>query len=370
MARVLFHSPSVRPDPSAPTGPALTAALLLRVLAISHHAVAPTVRFLLLNRPNDDAGRRRRIDAAAACQAARVIRSCRGPRGDGAADLWLCFRPQAAAPDRIGATVTQALGLPSLLVTAGATGVGAVPDPNPSAMIAIGQDAADGAPPRGPTCIRPFLDLATVNAATKTRQQTRAALAARLQLPKETAWLTAVLTDSDGAMDSLATLTAALSRIAGTPWHLVLMLAGPSASDPQRLLSALPRDRVRLVGAVDRRGLLQILSAADLYAWPDVGEAEALALLQAQACGLAAVVGRSPTARDVVVDGRTGRLAEAGNPASFANNLTFLLRHQPFLATYQRAAVETTIADHGLAKAADALDAAIESALESAPRSA
>ena len=370
MARVLFHSPSVRPDPSAPTGPGLTAALLLRMLAISRHAVDPAARFLLLNRPDDDPDRRRRIAAAAACQATRIVRSYRGQRGAGSPDLWLCFRPQAAAPDRLGATVTEALGLPSLLVTVGAEGIGVVHNPGPSAVIAIGQDAANNAASLAPTHIRPFLDLATVHAATKTRQQTRAALAARLQLPTDTAWLAAVLTDSDGAMASLAMLTTALSRTAGTAWHLMVMLAGRPASDPQHLLSALPHDRVRLVGAVDRRGLLQILSAADLYAWPDVGEAEALALLQAQACGLAAVVGRSPTARDVVVDGRTGRLAEAGNPASFANNLTFLLRHQAFLTTYQRAAVETAVADHGLAKAADALDAAIESALGSVPRSA
>ena len=370
MAKILFHSPSVRPDPNAPTGPALAAALLLRALAIGRHDVVPAAPFRLLESPGDDADRRRRIAAAAACQAARAIRPHRAPSRGKAPDLWLCFRPRAAAPDRVGATVTAALGLPGLLVTAGPSNGIAVSDPPPAAMIAIGSDAAAGSGPVLPIGIRPFLDLATVHARMKTRQQNRSALASRLQLPTDRPWLAAALTAGDMAMGSLAVLTAALSRMVGLAWCLVLIQTERPTGDPRRLLANLPHERVRLVGPVDRSGFLQLISTADVYAWPDIGETETLALLEAQACGLAAVVGRSPAAEDVAVDGRTGRLAEGGNPASFANNLSFLLRHQQFLATYQRAAVETAVADHGLAKAADAFDAAIETALATGRRPA
>jgi hypothetical protein len=379
MARILFHSPSVRPDPTAATGPALAAHLLLEALAVSRHAVTMAVRFRLPGRPGDDDTRRRRLDAAAACQAARVLRECRRLAPEAAPELWLAFRPHPGLPDRLGQPVTAALGVPSLLVASGPAGA-ALPGPVPAAaVVAVGQEALDEAAAAAGVDnarlfpARPFLDLATLQPLKKTARQTRAALAARLQLPAEEPWLVAALTDDAHADASLAVLSEALSRTAGLPWRLILAQTGPTgaapagprgsaAGDPQRCLAALPRQRVRLIGPVDRAGLLQVLSAADLFAWPAVGEAEALALLQAQALGLAAVAGRTPAAADIVVDGRTGRLAAAGNPASFANNLTFLLRHPQFLATYRHTAAETALADHGLAKAADALDAAIEGA--------
>jgi hypothetical protein len=369
MARLLFHSPSVRPDPQAPTGPALAAHLLLEALRISRHAVEPAARFLLHERPDDDAARRRRIAAAAAGQAARVRRFAgRRPPGE-APQAWLCFRPVAAAPDRVGGAVAGTLGLPAILVAAGPEDAAAAAGPAPAAVVAVGQDALDAVaaarPPGGPAPvgIRPFVDLAAVHAMAKTRATTRSALAARLQLPSDEPWLAAVLADGGGGGESLSALCRALSRVAGLAWKLVLVQAGAATGEAARTLSGLPRERVRLVGPVDRPELMRILSAADLFAWPRVGEAEALALLQAQAFGLPAVTGRTPAAADIVVDGRTGRLAEAGNPASFANQLTFLLRHPEFLATYRKAAAETALADHGLATAADALDAAIEGAL-------
>lgn len=381
MARILFHSPSVRPDPTAATGPALAAHLLLDALAVSRHAVSMAVRFRLRDRPGDDDTRRRRLDAATACQAARVLRDCRRLAPEAAPELWLAFRPRPGLPDRLGQPVTAALGLPSLLVASGPEGA-ALPGPAPAAAVAVavGQEALDdaaaavGVDAARLFPARPFVDLATLQPLKKTARQTRTALAARLQLPAEEPWLVAALTDAPGADAGLAVLSEALSRTAGLPWRLILALTGPTgaapagptgsaAGNPQRRLAALPRQRVRVIGPVDRAGLLQVLSAADLFAWPAVGEAEALALLQAQALGLAAVAGRTPAAADIVVDGRTGRLAAAGNPASFANNLTFLLRHPQFLTTYRHTAAETALADHGLAKAADALDAAIKGAL-------
>lgn len=78
-----------------------------------------------------------------------------------------------------------------------------------------------------------------------------------------------------------------------------------------------------------RRHLWSYLSAADLYAIPSRREGFAVAVLEAMACGLAAVASQAPGVSDVLPHGEAdgGVLVPPENPAALASALLDLIDH-------------------------------------------
>ncbi len=81
-------------------------------------------------------------------------------------------------------------------------------------------------------------------------------------------------------------------------------------------LKALAEDllpgRVVFTGRVARPDMAQCYSAADLFAFPGIGESLGMVYLEAQACGLPVVALESPGVSQVVVGGQTGIACRAG----------------------------------------------------------
>jgi glycosyltransferase involved in cell wall biosynthesis len=65
--------------------------------------------------------------------------------------------------------------------------------------------------------------------------------------------------------------------------------------------------------------------AADLFVWPAVNEAYGMAILEAQAAGLAVVAGRCGGVPDIVGDGETGCLVPVADAAACARAVARLL---------------------------------------------
>jgi glycosyltransferase involved in cell wall biosynthesis len=81
--------------------------------------------------------------------------------------------------------------------------------------------------------------------------------------------------------------------------------------------------RVRMLGT--RRDVAQLLAAADIFLLSSISEGVPLTLLEAMAAGLPCVstaVGGTP---EVILDGQTGLLARAGDPADVAQKLRTLI---------------------------------------------
>jgi glycosyltransferase involved in cell wall biosynthesis len=105
-----------------------------------------------------------------------------------------------------------------------------------------------------------------------------------------------------------------------------LVMAGAGDSSTWRALAETChcRDSIDFTGYVS--DMPALYRRAALFVLPSRGEGISNALLEAQAHGLPAVVSDIPGNREVVVDGRTGLVAPADDPASLAGRLLDLLR--------------------------------------------
>ena len=114
--------------------------------------------------------------------------------------------------------------------------------------------------------------------------------------------------------------------------ELVLVGDGPERSSLERQVRRSRLRRVTFTGALDRTGVLAQLHRADVFALPVrtrlAGldpEGLGLAALEAFACGLPVVVGRSGGAPETVRPGRTGYVVEPDDPYELATRLADLL---------------------------------------------
>lgn len=117
-----------------------------------------------------------------------------------------------------------------------------------------------------------------------------------------------------------------------TPDELVLVGDGPERPRLERLITRHRLTGVRLTGALDQTGVLAELQRSDVLAFPvrtRLGgldpEGLGLASLEAAACGLPVVVGRSGGAPETVDHGRTGYVIDPDDPYELAARLSDLL---------------------------------------------
>jgi len=110
-------------------------------------------------------------------------------------------------------------------------------------------------------------------------------------------------------------------------------VAGVGSRRPhfERLVAALGLgDAVRFLGFVSDEDLPGLYNAADLYVgasrrFDRLAEGFGIALVEAAACGLAVVGGRSGGVPDAVREGETGILVDPEDPAAVADGITRLL---------------------------------------------
>lgn len=115
--------------------------------------------------------------------------------------------------------------------------------------------------------------------------------------------------------------------------RLVIIGEGPGRRRLERLVSRLRLcGQVRFTGQLAAGDVVRELHDADVFAAPCrdrlgglLTEGLGLSVLEASATGLPVVVGRSGGSPDTVVDGRTGLLVDAADPAELARALLALL---------------------------------------------
>ena len=97
--------------------------------------------------------------------------------------------------------------------------------------------------------------------------------------------------------------------------------------------------------------VLDLMRSCDLLVLPSIVEGRALVQQEAMACGLPLIVTRNAGGEDLIVEGETGFLVPAGDPAAIAKKIEWFVtnRHQmPAMRAAARAkAAELTWADYG-----------------------
>jgi len=124
-----------------------------------------------------------------------------------------------------------------------------------------------------------------------------------------------------------AVLLKALSQLKDSRIHLVIGGRGGEEPHLRRLTESLSlQGRVHLLGF--REDVPRLLSAFDVYALPSFSEGQSLALMEAMAAGLPIVASRVGGNPELIREGESGLLFEAGNAEDLASKLKTLLDSQ------------------------------------------
>jgi len=123
------------------------------------------------------------------------------------------------------------------------------------------------------------------------------------------------------------TLLHAFAFLRGNP-RLLVAGAGSLESELRRLAARLGiQRRVRFLGF--QPDVKPWLRAADAFVLSSLWEGLPVGLLEAGACALPSVATDVPGSREVIVRGRTGRLAPSGSPVDLAQVMTAMMHSSP-----------------------------------------
>jgi glycosyltransferase involved in cell wall biosynthesis len=336
--RVAFYAPLKPADHPIPSGDRLLARLFADAIARAGHDVVVASRLRTFE-GRGDLVRQRRLAAVGAGIAQRLLQRWRRVPG-AAPDLWFTYHLYHKAPDPLGPVVSQVLRIPYVIAEAShapkqrdgpwAEGHAACEAAirAADALVCINPDDVpmiDAV--RDPAAVRvvlpPFIDVARFVAAGRDDAARR--MAAAVAPPRGSPRLVTVAMMRPG--DKLASyrlLADALARVAGRPWHLVVVGDGDARPDVHAAFRALG-ERVCFAGVQPPEVIAALHGTADLFVWPAVAEVLGLAMLEAQACGLAVVAGRRAGSGAIVVDGTTGVLVPPADPDAFAAAIADLL---------------------------------------------
>ena len=360
--RIAFYAPLKPADHPTPSGDRRVARLFLDALRRAGHQ--PFVASRL--RSYDGAGdavHQARVAATARATAARLLRRWRR-EPDAAPELWLTYRLYYKAPDWLGPTISAALGIPYVIAEAsyapkragGSWEIG-----HRAVEEALGRaDAVLGLNPADRECVVPLLQSPQRWVVLPPFLDARRYGARPARPPSSPPRLIAVAMMRPG--DKLASyrlLGAALAQLLDLPWSLDIVGDGPARAAVESALAPLG-SRVSYQGALGEAAIARALADADLCVWPALNEAFGMALLEAQASGVAVVAGKSGGVAGIVVSGETGLLVPPGDVASFAAAVRRLILDDAARAAMGVAARAKVEREHDLPAASARIAAAIE----------
>ncbi len=367
--RIAFYAPMKPPTHPVPSGDRRMAGLLVDALRHAGHDVSLASPLRSYDRTGD-AQRQARIRRIAERVTRRYLARHRRHRPD----LWFTYHVYHKAPDWIGPAVAERLSIPYVM---------ADPIVSPSqegGPWALGHDASAAAIAkadrliafdpidipavarlrRGDGAITPLPPFLDAPPARSSKPALRAALAKRHDLDPAIPWLaTVAMMRQDVKRESYRLLAEALGRLRSKNWALLIAGDGPARDEIEPLLLA--AGRVVFLGHVADDTIPDLYHAADIAVWPALKEGYAMALVEAQACGLPVVAGFRPGIAQVVEQDETGLLTPEGDGAAFAAAIGRLLDDPPALAAMADRTRART-GRLGLDRAARRLDTVLQAA--------
>jgi glycosyltransferase involved in cell wall biosynthesis len=402
--RVAFYAPLKPPSHPVPSGDRRIARLLLRAMRSKGHDVRVVSTF----RAYEGAGDRAKQDAIERCGAREAERLLRTKLRRWRPQAWFTYHLYQKAPDWLGPPIAEKLGIPYIVAEAAYAptrakgrwdrGLAAVAEalrqadtvlmlnPNDEECVApllrrragavhaiepwlreIGVEAWAKRRKGRPAALEPmlpFLDVEPYRRARARRRRHRAAIAARHRVPADRPWLLAVgMMRAGDKLASYRILARALAGLARTPWRLLVVGDGPARASVREAFARFGK-RVHWLGARGESELRRIYVASDLLVWPGINEAIGMAILEAQAAGLVAVVGDVGAAAAIVAAPYTGALVTEGDASAFRRAVAAYLRLPDVLrADMSETASAKARACHDLPMAADQIDRVLRGAV-------
>ena len=375
--RIAFYAPLKPPTHPVPSGDRQVARLLLAALGKAGHetSLASTLR---THDPQGNASRQQILRDQGMAEAATLIERWREPGIPQRPEIWFTYHVYYKAPDWLGPAVSAALGIPYVIAEAShapkrangpwALGHAAAEDAIRAADLPMCSTQSDlecvkplVSPPAQAKWLPPFVDAAPYRSAAANRDPLRTQLAAQHRLDPSIPWIAVVAMMRTGdKLDSYRMLACALANLLDLPWHVLVIGEGEARGEvEQRFESAAP-GRARFLGERREDDVAALYAACDLCLWPAVNEAYGMAMLEAQAAGLAVVSRSVRGVPDVVRDGETGLLAPADDDQAFSNAVRSLLVDAPRRAAMGKAAAAFAGSERSLESTAKLLQAALE----------
>jgi glycosyltransferase involved in cell wall biosynthesis len=340
--RIAFYAPLKSPTHGTPSGDRRVAGLLMDALARAGHRVELVSTFRSYD-AEGDAERQAALRAQGGALGRRLAEQWLQAPAETRPDLWFTYHLYYKAPDWLGPVASAALGIPYVIAepsNAGKRAGGPWRIGHEGAAEAIrrahlllcpirddieGLERLGVAPGRIER-LAPFLDSEPFQAARRARTEHRARLARAHGLDPAVPWLAvAAMMRAGDKLASFRSLAAVLARAAALPWRLVVAGDGPARAEVEAAFAAAIPGRAALAGALPLAEVAALYAACDLCVWPAVNEAYGMALLEAQAAGVPVIACAARGVPDVVMDGRSGLLAAAGDEAGLASLVGELL---------------------------------------------
>jgi glycosyltransferase involved in cell wall biosynthesis len=361
--RIAFYAPLKPPDHPIPSGDRRVAQLLLAALRLAGHEPVLVSRFRSYDGYGDGL-RQARLAVLAEGIVSRFLGRCREFR-EHSPELWFSYHVYHKAPDWLGPAVTCALGIPYVIAEASVTPIqrrGPWARGHRAAENAIKRaDAVIGLNREDRECVLPLLRepwrwfalKPFVNVKNYRRKVKIGEHPARL--------ITVAMMRHGDKLASYRFLADSLSRLLDLPWSLEVVGDGPARRNVEIALAPLS-ERVSWMGSLDHDAIADRLTLADVFVWPAFNEAFGMALLEAQASGLAVVAGASGGVREIIEPEVTGLLVAPGDARAFAAAVRSVIlnydrRHALAEAAQRRVLVEHDLrpATHRLAVVIDAV---------------
>jgi glycosyltransferase involved in cell wall biosynthesis len=378
-ARIAFYAPMKPPDHAIASGDREIARLMVSALEAAGFGVEIASRFISYQK-RSDAERFRALRDEGLAQADRMIAEVRSGRR-AAPDLWFTYHPYCKAPDWLGPQVARALSIPYVTAEACRTRQGGDSDwqegrevvqeavrtaevnfclkPSDEAYLrSILRDMKNVVP------LKPFLDVVAISAGASP-------IDAASLFGRAAALIVAVGMMRPGAkIQSYRLLAESLSGLVDRPWNLVVIGDGPERTVVEAMFGLIGKDRIHFTGALPHADVLGWMKAADLLAWPGIGEAIGMVYLEAAACGLPVAACDVANVATVVSDGESGLLATEADAPAYRTMLDRLLADNELRRRLGEGALRKVARDHGIGHAAATLKAAIEPLLQRSRQSA
>jgi glycosyltransferase involved in cell wall biosynthesis len=157
---------------------------------------------------------------------------------------------------------------------------------------------------------------------------------------------------------NLAFLAEAVRTFAGRNrrGHFLVVGSGPSAGEIRRLfLAHRAIDRLHLAGSLEGQELIDAYHAMDVFVFASQSETQGMVLTEAMAAGRPVVAVDAPGVREVVEDGRNGRLLDSQDNQTFAAAIEEMARATPAQATEYSRAARATAEQFSMKKSAQKL---------------
>jgi glycosyltransferase involved in cell wall biosynthesis len=351
--RAIFYAPMANPDATAASGVPRMGVLLQRALSEAGVDVdAPRLPRTYDGR--GDEGVQRAARDASERAAEELLARIRGG-SIARPDFWFSYHVYYKSPDWVGPRVARELRIPYLTAECShapkrAGGPWALGHEGATlalsaanrllAMTEFDRVCLDRLSPGRIRDLKPFIDIAPFGE-TATRGHGVPHLVAIGMMRNER------------KRASYAMLAAALKLLPDVPLRLTIAGDGVSRAEIEAMFRpAASAHQVSFAGEVASGQIPGLLSTADLFAWPGIGEAYGLAFLEAQAAGVPVVACRDRGVPDVTRDGVTALLCAPDNAAAYAANLRRFLNDADLRRRYGEAARTFVHTERSVAAAA------------------